>query len=133
MEPGGAAEAPGLEGRVPPASALTASSAEGREAPRCPGVRVLGQGCGLWRRLGREPHYFKPLVPMQLPSPLSVQAAATRAEHTGTPMADTCAQAHGSPRRVSTAWGSSAQPRRPGSCTWLPVVLGWGLGEGGGH
>lgn len=53
------------------------------------GLCHLGPGCGPWRRLGPEPQYFKPLVPMQLPNLLSVQAAATPAVHTGTHMPDT--------------------------------------------
>lgn len=68
-EPGGAAAAPGLEGRVHPASALAARSAKEPVAPPAPGSGGLGRGCGLWRCLGREPHYFKPLVPVQLPNP----------------------------------------------------------------
>lgn len=57
------------------------------------GLCRLGPGCGPWRRLGPEPQYFKPLVPMQLPNLLSVQAAATPGVHTGTHMPDTRAHA----------------------------------------
>lgn len=59
----------------------------------CQGSGGLGWGCGLWRRLGQEPHCFKPLVPVQLPNP-SVHAAITRAVHTGTHRPDTCVRAH---------------------------------------
>lgn len=89
------------------------------------GLCRLGPGCGPWRRLGPEPQYFKPLVPMQLPNLLSVQAAAT-------PLctrAHTCQTHAPTPRHTSTPWGRSSQRGLRGICTWLPAALGWGGGS----
>lgn len=49
-----------------------ASFAEQPGGPWLPQGPVAGAGLWPWRRLGQEPHCFKPLVPTQLPNPLSM-------------------------------------------------------------
>lgn len=108
-----------------------ASSAEQPGGPQLPQSPVAGAGLWPWRRLGQEPHCFKPLVPTQLPNPLSMsgwrggqlnmgRAGHTRAHaHAHTHTAGPGTSAHSGPDPVTGA----------GPLHWASSGSGLGVGE----
>lgn len=108
-----------------------ASSAEQPGGPQLPQSPVAGAGLWPWRRLGQEPHCFKPLVPTQLPNPLSMsgcrggqlnmgRAGHTRAHaHAHTHTAGPGTSAHSGPDPVTGA----------GPLHWASSGSGLGAGE----
>lgn len=109
-----------------------ASSAGQPGGPQLPQSPVAGAGLWPWRRLGQEPYCFKPLVPTQLPNPLSMsgcrggqpnvgQAGHTRAHAALTPplAASPRTSAHSGPDPVTGA----------GPLHWASSGSGLGAGE----
>lgn len=107
--------------RVWAGRSAAASSAEQPGGPQLPQSPVAGAGLWPWRRLGQELHCFKPLVPTQLPNPLSMsgrrggQLSVGRAGHTRAH-----ARAHTQPAQAHLHTQDLTQGRVLGLCTGLP-------------